>query len=91
MSRTPKYSLLDLDEVYRPLTASKTIVKFVNGNRLLPWISERFHVRGTYSIIRHPCATILSQIRTGWPGYPVEIEQRIKSGELSLLKGDYPS
>jgi len=86
VSKAPKYSLTNLNEVYKRLTATKAIIKFVNGNRLLPWISERFQVKGTYLIIRHPCATILSQLRTGWLGYPIEIEQQIKLGRVSLLK-----
>jgi len=41
------------------------VVKVVRGNRLLPWIAKRFKLRGIYMIIRHPCATIASQLRTG--------------------------
>jgi len=41
------------------------LVKVVRGNRLLPWIMRRFKLRAAYMIIRHPCATIASQLRTG--------------------------
>lgn len=47
-------------------TSGSSLVKVVRGNRLLPWIVKRFELRGIYMIIRHPCATILSQLRTGY-------------------------
>ena len=40
------------------------LVKFVRGNRLLPWIAKNFHLRAIYMIIRHPCATIYSHLKT---------------------------
>ncbi len=60
---------------YRPsniksrLTAGKLIVKSVRVNRLLPYIAENFSLRQIYVIIRHPCATISSQIKYGIFGY----------------------
>ena len=38
-------------------------------NRLLPWIAKRFELRKIFFIIRHPCAVIASQLKTGWCGY----------------------
>ena len=51
------------------LFAKKLVVKFVRLNRLLPWISQRFQLRGIIFIIRHPCAVIASQLNTGFCGY----------------------
>jgi hypothetical protein len=38
-------------------------------NRLLPWIVNRFELRGIFLIIRHPCAVVASQLKTGLCGY----------------------
>jgi hypothetical protein len=48
------------------LTAKTLIVKFVRANTMLPWIAKTFPLRGVYFIIRHPCATIASQLATGY-------------------------
>ncbi|AFL95195.1 hypothetical protein CL1_0992 [Thermococcus cleftensis] len=48
------------------LRASKLVVKFVRANTVLPWVAGNFELRGFYFIIRHPCATIASQIATGY-------------------------
>ena len=53
----------------RRLLGDKLIVKSVNMNRLLPWISEKFQLRGIVFIIRHPCAVVVSQLKTGLCGY----------------------
>jgi len=68
ISRKPAYSLTPLD-IYKRLSATKILVKFIRANRLLPWIVSNFQVKGTYFIIRHPCATIASQLKTGIRGY----------------------
>jgi hypothetical protein len=54
--------------MYR-LLANKLVVKSIGLNRLLPWIAKRFQLRGIYFIIRHPCAVVASQLKTGWCGY----------------------
>ncbi|MCX6667997.1 MAG: sulfotransferase domain-containing protein [Euryarchaeota archaeon] len=51
------------------LFSNRLIVKSVNMNRMFPWISQHFHLRGIFYIIRHPCAVIASQIKTGLYGY----------------------
>jgi hypothetical protein len=51
------------------LLGNKLVVKSIGLSRLLPWISKRFELRGIYFIIRHPCAVVASQIKTGWCGY----------------------
>jgi hypothetical protein len=51
------------------LLSKKLIVKSVRLTRLLPWIAERFQLRSAFYIIRHPCATIASQLKTGFFGY----------------------
>lgn len=53
----------------RHLLGDKLIVKSVNMNRMLPWISEKFQLRGIFFIIRHPCAVVASQLKTGLCGY----------------------
>jgi hypothetical protein len=47
----------------------KLIVKSVNMNQMLPWIAEKFQLRRIFFIIRHPCAVIASQLKTGLCGY----------------------
>jgi hypothetical protein len=47
----------------------KLIVKSVNMNRMLPWVAQRFHLRGIVCIVRHPCAVVASQLKTGLCGY----------------------
>ncbi|NJE46079.1 sulfotransferase [Thermococcus sp. GR7] len=48
------------------LRASRLVVKFVRANTVLPWVAGNFRLRGLYFIIRHPCATIASQLATGF-------------------------
>lgn len=38
------------------------VVKFIQGNLALPWISRRFPVRSIL-LLRHPCAVVASQMR----------------------------
>ncbi|ASJ06244.1 sulfotransferase family protein [Thermococcus pacificus] len=52
--------------VIKRLKGSKLVVKFVRGNTILPWAARTFKIRGYYFIIRHPCATIASQLTTGY-------------------------
>jgi len=40
------------------------LVKFVNANMLLPWLTNIFSIR-TILIVRHPCAVVSSQLRHG--------------------------
>jgi hypothetical protein len=61
---TPQPSLIE-----RRFFARKLLVKSVRLNRILPWINHNFHLRKTFFIIRHPCAVIASQIKTGFTGY----------------------
>lgn len=68
VSRQPRFDLT-LEDIYKRIKARKIIVKFVRANRILPWIVENFTLRATYFLIRHPCATIASQIETGIRGY----------------------
>jgi len=51
------------------LLSNKLIVKSIRANRLLPWIHHNFKVKGIIFIIRHPCAVIYSQLKTGYTGY----------------------
>jgi len=51
------------------LLADKLIVKSINLNRLLPWIAKRFQLRKIILIIRHPCAVVASQLKTGLCAY----------------------
>jgi hypothetical protein len=50
----------------RLLWPSGYIVKFVNGNLLVPWITTNFPVR-VVVMFRHPCAVVASQLtHTAW-------------------------
>lgn len=86
VSQKPSYSLFNFKELYSRLSFNKICAKFVNGNRLLPWISDRFTLKATFLIIRHPCATVSSQLKTGLVGYPKEYEMKIRKGNVKLLK-----
>ena len=55
--------------ITRLLLSNKLIVKSVRLNRLLPWIVKRFQLRRIFFIIRHPCAVVASQFKTGFCGY----------------------
>jgi hypothetical protein len=39
------------------------LVKFVRANRMLPWLVERFPLRGFILLVRHPFAVVASQLR----------------------------
>ena len=86
VAQNPHYSLFNFKKLYRRLSFNKICVKFINGNRLLPWISERFILKATFLIIRHPCASISSQLKTGWVGYPKKYEIEIRKGNVNLLR-----
>lgn len=49
--------------------ANKLVVKSINMNRLLPWIVKSFNLKSVIYIIRHPCASIASQLKAGLFGY----------------------
>lgn len=49
--------------------ANKLIVKSINMNRMLPWIAKFFRLKAILFIIRHPCASIASQLNSGLYGY----------------------
>ena len=51
------------------LVGNKLLVKFIRLNRLLPWVVKRIHLRKIIFIIRHPCAVVDSQLKTGFCGY----------------------
>ncbi|MCK4365943.1 MAG: sulfotransferase [Thermoplasmatales archaeon] len=68
VSRFPPY-LYDVKMTMNQYLNNKLIVKSVRLSRLLPWFEKRFQLRGIVFIIRHPCAVIASQIKTGFTGY----------------------
>lgn len=51
------------------LTADKLVVKSVRLTRSLAWITETFDLRNVYLLVRHPCAVVASQLRTGIRGH----------------------
>jgi len=46
--------------------ANILVVKFVRANMLVGWLTGNFPVRSPALIIRHPCATVASQLQKGW-------------------------
>jgi len=70
VSHYPVYSLSP-KYIYRRLAFNKLIVKFVRANGILPWIAKNFRVRGIYFLIRHPCATISSQLESDAIPHPL--------------------
>jgi len=53
-----------IKKIMRHLYGNKIVIKSTNMNRMLPWIVKNFQLRATFFIIRHPCATIASQIKS---------------------------
>lgn len=71
------------------------VVKSVRLNRLLPWFEATFDVRGTVLLVRHPCATVGSQLRTNVHGYPghragFPPADHVQDQALAALGGDVP-
>jgi len=65
-------------EYFKRCLATGLILKFTRANRILHWIYNRFTIRGTLLIVRHPCATILSQINSQNTGYMRQIPKKEK-------------
>ena len=65
------------EKLMHQLLGNKLIVKFIRLNRLLPWVAERFQLRGMFFIIRHPCAVVASRFKPGQK-LPPEISQKVK-------------
>jgi hypothetical protein len=57
------------DAIMQRMIGKKLIIKFVRANRLLPWMADKFQLRGIFFIIRHPCAVVASQLKTGFYAY----------------------
>lgn len=74
---TPRY-------IHDRIFSDKVIVKFIRGNRLLPWITAHFEVKGTYLVLRHPCAVIAS-IKNAW-GLSSDFSRQKKSLLEGVLK-----
>jgi len=60
---------ISINNLFNYIFGSKLIIKSVNMNRMLPWVIKNFPLKNIFYIIRHPCATISSQLRTGLYGY----------------------
>ena len=60
------------------------IVKFVRANRMLGWLTTRFDTRRPLLLIRHPCATVSSQLEWGFDagGLPPEQDFVSRNPEL---------
>lgn len=58
-----------VQELRRPRRVRTWIVKFIEANRMLPWLTERFPVRSPLLLVRHPCAVIASQLAARWVGH----------------------
>ncbi len=46
--------------------SDRLVVKFVRGNMLLDWLTSEMDLLPPVLVIRHPCATIASQLHKGW-------------------------
>ncbi|KYK31987.1 MAG: hypothetical protein AYK22_00055 [Thermoplasmatales archaeon SG8-52-3] len=58
-----------LNKFFHFLLGNKLIIKSTNMNRMLSWINNNFQLRDIVLIIRHPCACIASQMKSGLYGY----------------------
>jgi hypothetical protein len=64
----PEYKL-SFNYIYRRLISKKLLIKFVRANRLLPWMVNNYNVKSFILLVRHPCSTIVSQIKSTYTGY----------------------
>lgn len=63
------------------------VVKFVRANLLLGWLTSNFPIKPPVLIIRHPCATIASQMHKDWiPGKKVLLSNRFFSNFPELKR-----
>ncbi|MFC1835461.1 sulfotransferase [Thermodesulfobacteriota bacterium] len=51
---------------WRFAIATRLIVKFIHANGVLHWMTTRFPIARPVVIVRHPCAAVSSQVRSGW-------------------------
>ncbi len=63
IARLQGFQKLKLDTIKRKLFAPNLVVKFVRGNNIIKWITRNMPQRMSFFIIRHPLATISSQMR----------------------------
>lgn len=85
-SREPRFKL-KYKNIIRRITGDRLVVKFVRANRILPWISKNVKIRNIILIIRHPCATISSQLRTNIDGYyPTLSHWKTKANLIKVIK-----
>lgn len=59
----------DFKTIKQRIFSNKLIVKFVRGNRMIPWIQDNFDLKKIILIIRNPLTTIASQLKRGITGY----------------------
>jgi hypothetical protein len=57
-----------VQEIRRFNRVATWIVKFIEANRMLPWLTERFPIRPPVLLLRHPCAVVASQLSAAWVG-----------------------
>jgi hypothetical protein len=69
ISDPKQFYINDPKEIFYSIFSNKIIVKEVRINRLLPWIGRRFKLKAIILLLRHPCAVISSQIKTGYTAY----------------------
>lgn len=55
-----------IDRVVGPLFPKYRVIKEIRANLFLRWIRERFPELPILFVIRHPCAVVLSRIRSRW-------------------------
>ena len=67
VSRLPPYD--NINSIMHRLLYKKLIVKSVRITRILPWLLHHIKIRDAFFIVRHPCAVVSSQIKTGFTGY----------------------
>jgi len=89
ISNSPQFKLKP-GIILSRLFSTKLIVKCVRTNRLLPFIARKFSLKGIILLIRHPCSTIASQIRTGYTGYfeypSIDIKKEMVLKEAAKIK-----
>ena len=55
-----------IDRAAGPLFPKYRVIKEIRANLFLRWIRERFPALPILFVIRHPCAVVLSRMRSGW-------------------------
>ena len=83
----PAHALAKQNSLSDLLRCRAFAIKSVRLNRLLPWLSHRFQLRGMLLLIRHPCAVVASQLaNSGFRPHP----ERVREPDRAYVQANLP-